>query len=324
MKMRRFIKMRKRTFSKPRRLIRGDTIGIIAPACYFDPVLFRRGVDKLRKMGFRVKYDRSIFSSHWSMAGYDRERADQINRMFADKQVKAIFCAQAGYGSVRVVPYLNSRIIRNNPKIFVGYSDITILLSYLFKTARTVVFHGPVVSGEIYEGMNVQTLKYLLRMITSVMPLGRISFPHLKTLKPGRATGVLVGGNLSLIADSIGTPYELDMDNKILFLEDIGEDLEVVDSHLMHLKLSGKLKKIKGIIFGRMIDCFDYSGKKYSIRNILRDILYDVNVPVLYGFPSGHSQKRRKFDVNITLPFGVPVTMVTRYPQIVIGEAGVR
>lgn len=316
--------MRKYGIRKPQCLKIGDTIGIIAPSRSFDPKLFKRGVEKLKKIGFKIKYDPSIFTKYWCMAGYDRVRAGQINRMFADREVKAIFCAQAGYGSIRTLPFLNEHIIRKNPKIFIGYSDITILLSYLLKVATMVVFHGPVVSDEIYEGMNALTLRYLLRSITTVSPLGRVAFPHLRTLKPGKATGILTGGNLSLIADTIGTPYEVDTDNKILFLEDIGEDLEVIDCHLMHLKLAGKFKKVRGIVFGRMIDCFDYSGKKYSIRNILKDILYDVNIPILHGFPSGHSKKGRKWDANVTLPFGVLVTIDTKNPQLFIHQSGVR
>ncbi|MFH1771556.1 MAG: LD-carboxypeptidase [Candidatus Omnitrophota bacterium] len=308
---------------KPNPLKKGDTIGIVAPAWTFDVNTFKRGVDRLNSLGYKVKYDRSIFSKYWSMAGYDRQRAHQINRMFADNQVKAILCAQAGYGSMRTIPYLDAKVIRSNPKIFVGYSDITILLSYLFKTAGMVVFHGPVVSGEIYKGMNALTLKYLVQSLSGKHEPGRLSFPHLKALKPGKASGVLVGGNLSLILDSFGTPYEIDTDNKILFLEDIAEDLTVIDSHLMHLKLAGKFNKIRGIIFGRMIDCFDYSGKKYSIRDILNDILYDVDIPILYGFPSGHWRHGRKRDVNVTLPFGVNVSMYTHAPGIRIEEAGV-
>ena len=316
--------MRRKQALKPQRLKRGDTIGIVAPARSFDLSNFRRGVEKLEKIGFKIKYDRSIFRKYWLMAGYDRERAQQINRMFADSQVKAIFCAQAGYGAIRTIPYLDRHIIRRNPKIFVGYSDITILLSYFLKVANMVVFHGPVVSGEIFTGMSSLTLNFLLRAIARCAPLGAISFPRLKPLKPGKATGVLVGGNMSLLVSTIGTPYEIDTIGKILFLEDIDEDIEVIDKYLMHLKLAGKLNNIRGIIFGKMIDCFDYSGKKYNIRNILNDILYDIKVPILYGFPSGHSKRGIKREANITLPFGVCVTIDANNSCLIINEPAVR
>lgn len=313
--------MPKRGVIKPKRLNKGDTIGIVAPAWAFEPESFKEGVDKLKSLGFEVKYDRSIFSKYWSMAGYDKQRAVQINRMFADEKVKAIFCAAAGYGSIRTLPYLDGKVIRNNPKIFVGYSDITILLSYLYEESRMIVFHGPVVSDEIYEGMNSITLDYLLHALMQIRPIGELQFHTLKSLRQGQTTGILVGGNMSLIVNAIGTPYEIDTDNKILFLEDMGEDLEVIDSYLMQLKLAGKLSRVKGLVFGRMIECVDESGQKYKIQDILKDILSDIKVPIIYGFPSGHT---REGDVDITLPFGVSATLDASNPKLTINEAGVR
>jgi len=270
-----------------------------------------------------VKYDVMIFKKHWSMAGYDNQRARQINRMFADKTVKAIFCAQAGYGSIRTIPYLDKKIIKENPKIFLGYSDITILLSYIQNVGRMVVFHGPVVAGEMYNEMNNQTLEYLLKVLTEKEPLGEFDLPGIKCLRSGKAEGLITGGNLSLIINTVGTPYDIDTSGKIIFLEDISEDLEVIDRHIMHLKLAGKLKDIKGIIFGKMMDCIDFSGGKYSIKNVLDDILGSLDVPIVYGFPSGH---RKQGEVNVTLPLGVSVTIEagSDNSKIIINEAGVK
>ncbi|MFH1413393.1 MAG: LD-carboxypeptidase [Candidatus Omnitrophota bacterium] len=309
-----------RVFKRPSALKRGDTIGIVAPAWSFDPRNFKRGVDKLNNLGFKVKFDKSIFNKYWSMAGYDQQRAAQVNRMFADREVKAILCAKGGYGSIRILPYLDKKIIRRNPKIFVGYSDITILLSYLYRIANMAVFHGPVVSGEIHNNMNPITFKYLLRSITQPQKLGRLKFPGMKSLNRGRATGVLVGGNLSLIMGTIGTPYDINTDNKVLFLEDMGEDLETIDSYLMQLKLTGKFRKIKGIVFGKMVDCRDRSGKKYTIKDILRDMLRDIDVPIIFGFPSGH---RFSGQINVTLPFGVSVTVDGDNAGLILNESGV-
>ena len=306
---------------KPAALERGDIIGVVAPAWSFDPKNFKRGVDKLCKLGFKLKYSQSIFKKYWSMAGFDRERAREINRMFADKKVKAILCAKAGYGSMRTIPYLDANIIRRNPKIFVGYSDITALLSYIYHVANMVVFHGPVVSGEIHENMNKITLKHLLRAIMKHAPLGEIRPAALKSLRPGKATGTLVGGNMSLIMSVIGTPYEIDTRNKILFLEDVGEEIEMIDDYLMQLKMAGKFKKVRGIVFGSMIRCVDYSGQKYTIKNILADIMRDVKVPIVYGFPSGH---RMPGDIDITLPLGVSVTLDANKPSLIINESGVK
>ncbi|MBL7157570.1 MAG: LD-carboxypeptidase [Candidatus Omnitrophica bacterium] len=314
--------MKKLCAKKSAALKKGDTIGVVAPAWSFDKANFMRGVEKLKDLGFKIRYDRRIFNKYWSMAGHDIERADQINRMFADKKVKAILCAKAGYGSMRTIPYLDKKIIIKNPKIFVGYSDITALLSYLYKVANMVVFHGPVIAGEIHGNMNPITLKYLLRAITQTKPMGRIKIHGLKALRPGgRSSGVLVGGNMSLIMSMIGTPYGIDTNEKILFLEDVGEGLETIDDYLMQLKMAGKFKKVKGIIFGRMVKCVDHSGKMYTIRNVLNDILGDLKIPILYGFPSGH---RIPGDINVTLPIGVSATIdAADKCRLIINESGV-
>jgi len=306
---------------RPRRLRRGETIGVVAPGWSFDPSRFRKGVTQLKRLGFKVKFDRAIFRRYWSMAGHDEARADQINRMFADKEVRAIFCAKAGYGSIRTIPYLDRNVIRRNPKIFVGYSDITILLEYLQRIANMVVFHGPVVAGEIHGKMSRITLESLMRALTQAVPVGGVSFPGLKALRGGKASGMLVGGNMSMLVSGIGTPYDIDTDNKVLFLEDVGEDLEVIDNILVHLRLAGKFRGVRGLIFGRMLDCYDPSGKKYHIRDIVEDILGDLDIPIVYGFPSGHARGR---GASVTLPLGVPVTLDADKPCLIFDEAGVK
>lgn len=307
--------------TRPKRLKRGETIGIVAPAWTFDKSRFKKGLAQLQRFGFKVKYDKSIFKRYWSMAGHDQARAEQINRMFADKEVRAILCAKAGYGSIRTIPYLDAKVIRRNPKIFVGYSDITVLLEYLQRVANMVVFHGPVVSGGIHKKMSVITREHLLRSLTQAVPVGEVSFPSLKSLRPGKATGVLIGGNMSMLVSGIGTPYDIDTDYKILFLEDIGEDLEVIDNILLHLKLAGKFKRVRGLIFGRMVNCHDLSGRRYRISDIVDDILSDLKVPIIYGFPSGHARGR---GANVTLPLGVSVTLDADKPSLTFNEAGVR
>ena len=244
--------------------------------------------------------------------------------MFADPSVKAIFCAQAGYGSMQVIPFLDKKIIQKNPKIFMGYSDITVLLGYFLKQCKLNVFHGPIVQGEIRRRMSRLTLNFLLRSLMQTRPLGKVMFPNIRILKPGKARGTIVGGNISMLADTIGTPCEIDTNDSILFLEDIDEDMETIDRHLLQLKLAGKFKKVKGILFGRLIDCYDRSGKKYNIRNILKDIFYDIDVPMFYGFPSGHSVSKSKRDANITIPFGVPVTIDSKSLSVFFHSSGVK
>lgn len=270
-------------------------------------------------MGYKVKYERSIFNKCWSKPGHNKQRASQINRMFADKKIRAVFCAKAGYGSVEILPFLDRKLIRRNPKIFVGYSDITILLLYLRKIANMVVFHGPVISDEIYDGMNSVTLDYLLRTLNQTLPLGSIMFPQLASFKPGKATGILVGGNLSLIAESIGTPYRVSTANTILFLEDIGENLENIRRYLLKLRRTGKFNNIKGLLFGIMVNCFE---EQENLRQLANVIFKDYDFPILFGFPSGHKYKRN--EPHVTLPLGVTATIDADNLLLQINEAAVR
>ena len=306
---------------KPLRLKEKDAIGIVAPACSVDRHSLHIGAEKLKRLGFKIKYSSSIFKKYMGMAGTDRERAEQINSMFADKNIKAIFCAKAGHGSLRLLPYLDKKIIAKNPKIFIGYSDIAILLCYLQKVANMIVFHGPVLCGEIHESMNQLTLKYLLAAITQSAPMRKLAFDGIKTLRPSKADGILIGGNISMIVNSIGAPYEIDTDNKILFLEDLNESIEAVDSYLMRLKLAGKLDNIKGLIFGRMIGCSGCLAKGFNIKKIVDNILGNRKIPVIYGFPSGH---RRPHGANITLPLGAHTSLDANNRCLIINEPAVK
>lgn len=289
---------------KPQRLHRGDTIGIVAPSSSFDPAHFKEGVKMLRDLGYRVRYERAIFNRCWSEAGHNKQRGYQINRMFYNKDIKAIFCAKAGYGSAEILPFLNKKVIRKNPKIFVGYSDITVLLLYLQKIANMVVFHGPVVSDEIYAGMHQLTIEYLTTLLSSSRPLGILQFPQLIAFKPGVASGRLVGGNISLIVDAMGSEYRIATDGCILFLEDVREDFEAIQGYFRRLRRAGKFRKIKGLLFGKITD---HSGREHDIRGLVERMFKGYDIPILYGFPSGHLQLRG--GLNVTLPLGLPVTI---------------
>jgi muramoyltetrapeptide carboxypeptidase len=313
--------MLKSEIIKPKSLKKGDIIGVVAPASSFDIDNFKRGVKKLRSLGYKVKYERCMFSQYWSRSGHDKKRAEQINRMFSDQTVKAIFCAKAGYGSIDIIPFLDKDIISQNPKVFVGYSDITALLLYLQKIGKMVVFHGPVISGEMYEGMNGFTLDYLLQSIVRSAPLGRLTFPTLKVIKPGKSSGRLVGGNMSLIVDMLGTSYEIDTDESILFLEDIDEDLGSIIKYLDDMKKAGKFKKMKGLVFGKMVNCFDNDGEEEKAKAMISNLFRDSDIPILYGFPSGHVARRG--EPRVTLPFGLPVKVDSKSLSISISESGV-
>jgi len=303
---------------KPRCLVKGDTIGIVAPASSFDRDNFKQGVAMLRSLGYSIKYERAIFNTCWSKPGHYKQRAFQINRMFADPQVKAIFCAKAGTGSAEIIPYLDKKVIRNNPKIFVGYSDITIILLYLQKIANMVVFHGPVVADEIYQDMHPLTLEYLQTLCGQAKPLGELKFLQLIAFRHGKASGRLVGGNLSLIIEAMNLPYHIAPRDCILFLEDTHESFETMQQYLLRLRRAGVFRKITGLVFGKITNP---AGKEHDIGGIIDKIFKGYDIPILYGFPSGHLQQRG--GLHVTLPFGIPVTIDSESLTLTIEEAAV-
>lgn len=302
---------------KPPHIEKAETIGIIAPASEFDVLKFKIGIKVFSDFGYKIVYERCIFNKSWTQPHCGKKRAEQINNMFSDKKIKAILCAQAGYGSALAIPFLDVDVIRKNPKIFIGYSDITALLLFLHKMTGMVVFHGPIITDEIYEGMNPQTINFLNRIISIPKPLGIIKFHSIKAIKYGKARGKLVGGNLSLVVDSLKTDYEIDTDGKILFLEDIGENNQIVRQYLFSLKEAGKFAKVKGVVLGRMLKCFDdYS----TFECMVKEVMADINVPIMFGFPSGHTKRG---GLNITLPFGIQVEIDTSNLSIRIMQSAV-
>jgi muramoyltetrapeptide carboxypeptidase len=303
---------------KPSKLKKGDTVGIVAPASSFDKDNFKKGIKVLRQLGYKIKYERSIFNDCWSKPGHDKERAFQINRMFKDKEVKAILCAKAGYGSHNIISSLDLTVIKNNPKIFVGYSDITILLLYLQYASNMVVFHGPVISGEFFKGMNPETLDSFTRLLGEDKAFGGIASAQIKVLKQGKATGPIVGGNLTLIMESIGTPYEMQTEERILFIEEINESREEILTELENLRRNGKLTGIKGIIFGRMTDCFEDEDEFFRG---LKEFFKTVKYPILYNFPSGHTEDIAHS--HISLPLGIPIHIDSKKPCVEVIESAV-
>ena len=303
---------------KPLKLNKGDTIGIVAPASSFDKENFKKGLKILRQLGFKIKYEKCILNDYWSEPGHDKQRAFQINRMFKDKEVKAILCAKAGYGSHDIISYLNPTIIKNNPKIFVGYSDITILLLYLQNVSNMVVFHGPVISSEFFKGMHPETLNSLTRLLGEDKSFGRINATQIKALKHGKATGVIIGGNLTLILESIGTPYEIQTKSKILFIEEISEHKDTILDGIKKLQKRGKLDDIGGIIFGRMTDCFKDEDE---FVQCMTKVFTKVKYPILHNFPSGHTEDIAHS--HLTLPLGVLIHMDAKKLTVEIMEPAV-
>ncbi|MBI4440918.1 LD-carboxypeptidase [Candidatus Woesearchaeota archaeon] len=311
-------------FVKPKPLRKGDTIGIIAPASpTFDRTDLMRSIQVIKDWGFRCKLGRNVNKKHGYLSGKDWERVEDLNEMFRDKGVRAILCLQGGYGSMRLLPYIDYNSIRKNPKIFIGYSDITALHLAINKLTGLVTFHGPSMVGLAPPYLSKYTKDYLFRALTKKKPIGQIKpspdDPWVWTITPGKAQGVLVGGNLSLIAASLGTPYEIETRGKILFLEEVDVEPYHFDQMLTQLLLAGKLKEAKGIVIGECVRCVpaDFRPGYYSslsIEDVLVEIVKPLNIPAVYNLPIGHGDHRA------TLPLGVMATLDAGKGKLIVTE----
>ncbi|MBO0911849.1 MAG: LD-carboxypeptidase [Acidobacteria bacterium] len=287
--------------AKPAALRPGDTIGIVAPASYFNREEFDRGCDALRRMGYNPVYQESIFDRDLYFAGSVERRAAELEAMFLRDEVRAVVCARGGYGSNYLLPVLDPAKIRSQPKAFIGYSDVTSLATYFCDALNLVVFHGPMVAKDFAksDGVDVESWQAALGGGKN----WRLDFDlasGVEPLKEGSAEGVLYGGCLSMLVESLGTAYEIRTAGTILFIEDVATKPYQVDRMLMHLKLAGKLDGVRGLVFGEMLDCHPPPGQGYTLQEVVMRIVGDLGVPVAYGLRSGHVSRR-----NVTLPLGV-------------------
>ncbi|MEJ2744454.1 MAG: LD-carboxypeptidase [bacterium] len=228
---------------KPPRLNVGDTIGIAAPASAFDEDAFTKGIRRIQEAGYRPLFQPDIFSRSNYLAGSDKRRADELNRLFADRSINAIFCARGGYGSQRILPMLDGDTIRKNPKIFMGYSDVTALHCYLYNACGLVTFHGPLVTE--FGDMSEDALRVVFDALGNPAPWGELPSSRLDVLRPGESEGILLGGSLSVFACTLGTPYDHSTADAILFFEDRGEKPYAIDRLFSHLKSAGKLDGVR-------------------------------------------------------------------------------
>ncbi|NVL89433.1 MAG: LD-carboxypeptidase [Desulfobacterales bacterium] len=283
---------------KPQAICPGDTIGIAAPASPFDREAFERGVGVLESAGYRVKIPDNLFSRKGYLAGSDIERASQLIKLFEDESIKAILCARGGFGSMKVLPSLDFEAIRANPKILVGFSDITALLVTIYARCQLVTFHGPLVTS-LGTGPE-KTCTALIDAIGSTLPLEfKPSQPVV--LNPGRASGHVVGGNLTSICHLLGTPYEPRFDGHLLFFEDRGEAPYRIDRMLSQLYLGGHLDGIAGIILGSFQEC----GSLEDVYAIVKEAFRYMDIPILAGFDIGHGTE------NLTVPIGLEAHLDT-------------
>jgi Uncharacterized proteins, homologs of microcin C7 resistance protein MccF len=230
----------------------------------------------------------------------DERRAENLMRIWLNPQVKAVVAATGGYGAARILPYLDPDVFRRNPKSFVGYSDITALHLWLMRRAHLRVFHGPTLDDLFPDGADPTVLSLLSALTTSrpQLDLGR---GVARAVRPGKAVGRLTGGNLSLVQQSIGTPYEIDTKDAILFLEETRDPMSVADERLLHLRAAGLLRHVRGIVFGQL--SLDRSEED-EFEDFLLDLVSDLHVPILMDFPAGHEVP------NLTLPLGTEVELI--------------
>ncbi len=281
----------------PRALRPGDTIGIIAPAgTVAQRDSLTRGAAVLERLGFDVRYDDRIFQSLRYLAGDDASRAKELHSYFEDPSIHAVLALRGGFGCSRLIPLLDEKRLRHNCKIFIGFSDITTLHLYFRRRFGWVTIHGPmaVSLGEIGQ----EPERHLRSLLTDPDYLPQMTFPELQTWSPGIAEGKVTGGCLSILVASLGTPYEIRTEGKILFLEDFGEEPYRLDRMLTQLKLAGKLEAVVGILLGSFLKC-DPEKEHYTAEDTLRDVLLPLQVPVLAGLPAGHGPENWAFPLGI-------------------------
>ncbi|NMB26912.1 MAG: LD-carboxypeptidase [Tissierellia bacterium] len=291
---------------KPKGLKFGDTLGVIAPASPTTREKVGKSYKKLMNLGFKVKMGKSCYEKCGYLAGSDSLRAEDINQMFKDEEIDGIICLRGGYGTSRILDLLDYELIRNNPKIFIGYSDITALHIAISKISKIVTFHGPMVSSDIIDNFSDFSKENLYNFILKDrFNLGIIKNPigeEIEIINGGVAEGLIIGGNLSLIVNTLGTPYEIELKDKILFIEEIGEEPYEIDRMFTQLRLSGKLREAEGIILGDFNNCIAKNsgyGNSLTLEQVIEDIIKPIGIPTIYNLKAGHCEPM------VTLPFGV-------------------
>ena len=281
----------------PKPLKKGDTIALLSASGPTPPERLQPAIEAIERLGFHVVVGETCSARHGNLAGSDELRAKELNEAFANPNIDGIFCIRGGYGATKILPKLDLDIIRQNPKVFAGYSDVTALHIVFNQQCGFVTYHTPMASTELYNLENDDyTWDYFTKSVTDTewhnYELKNIDGEEIITVVAGEATGQLVGGNLTLVQVSLGTPYEIDCKDKILFLEDIDENTERIDRMLTHLLLSGKLHELKGIILGAWTNCGPPNPEKpenaLSLETIFNEILAPLQIPIVRNVSCGH------------------------------------
>ncbi|MED1204071.1 S66 peptidase family protein [Heyndrickxia acidicola] len=292
---------------KGRPVKKGDTIGLTSPASPAKPEMAVRAITAVKDLGFKVKVGKSCFSNSGGyLAGDPRYRAQEINAMFRDPEITAIVCMRGGYGSLQILPYLNYQLIRENPKIFIGYSDITSVHTALQQECGLITIHGPMASTELVKD-DPFTCKALLEVVNGHRFPRRLENPEgeeIGVLVPGTASGKLVGGNLAVLCSMMGTPFEINTTGKLLFLEDIHEEPYKIDRMLTQLMLAGKLHNTSGFVIGTWTDCEPVSYPDgYTVMNVVERMIIPLGKPAIFNFRAGHCSPMQ------SLPLGAEATL---------------
>ncbi|MDR5659482.1 LD-carboxypeptidase [Serpentinicella sp. ANB-PHB4] len=307
---------------KPDVLKKGDIIGIVAPS---SPVPIEKAYmakKNIERMGYKVRLGESCWGTYGYLAGKDELRAQDLINMFADQEVKGIICLRGGYGASRILNKIDYEVIKKNPKVFVGYSDITVLHTAFNQICNLVTFHGPMAASNMSDNIDYFTIKSLVKAVTMTKPLGEIHNPKgekISCLVKGEATGEIVGGNLALVAGTIGTPYEIDTKGKLLLLEEVEEEPYRVDRLLTQLALAGKFEDATGIILADFKDCIpkEYESS-LSLMDVFKDVVVPYNKPTIFNLKAGHCPQK------VTIPFGVKARLVAHQTKLVLEEGATK
>lgn len=292
----------------PKKNLTGGTIGLVSPSSPTSIENILKCKELLHSYGYGIKDGKSIYLNYNGyLSGTDMIRAEDINNMFLDEEIDAIFCIRGGYGCSRILKYIDFNIPKYYPKIFVGYSDITSLHICLNQLSNLVTFHGPMVYSNMLNNYDEFTKSSFENAISmdKILPLINPNFERFKKIVDGRASGQIIGGNLSIVVSSIGTEYEIDTKNKILFLEDIDESVPKIDRMFQHLIYSKKIKDCSGIILGDFSNCENKYDGSYAVENLFIDTFSSLNKPVMYNIKSGHCSPMT------TIPLGAYCVMDT-------------
>lgn len=302
------------TIIKPQRLLPGDKVGLITPGSYIPDTGYEKAINNLTQLGLQVVPGKYVREKRGFTAGTDAQRLEDLHTFFEDPSIKAVWCARGGYGCSRLLPLINYELIKNNPKIIIGYSDITALLQAIFLQTGLVGFHGPV-AGATWTPYTIQHIKgilfdsftnpYVIRLADEELTPEKEHFkPY--SINPGTVTGRLMGGNVSLLAALAGTPFAFDATDKLLFMEDIDERPYSLDRMFTQLRQSANLHKAKGLILGVFEGCNPKKEEEsLSLKETISDRLSDLNIPAVYGLSFGHVPN------NFTLPVGIMAELDT-------------